>query len=274
MEEVSAKYKSTLTHILSRHGTEVKLVAEECIPTASHLSKKKLKELIHKQNNEVLGFFTEKPLVGAAESIFRRYGKEIPSLRVPAASSLSELNMDASFQDIMEEYNDSLGRMQESSPMNTYLSQSKWFASQYKAVGEEVLRLETVLFEKIEMLDKVQSRVPVLMSLTENDALPELLDSFTKYATTVYESSHFEEEYRKLLEMYKKWNVCRQLLTLPLMMRQESAEPSCSICLLEPISNVIVPCGHTFCGVCSKKQNTTCFICRGPIRERVKLFLA
>jgi len=34
----------------------------------------------------------------------------------------------------------------------------------------------------------------------------------------------------------------------------------------------IVPCGHTFCGGCAKKQNTNCYICRGQIRERIKLY--
>lgn len=278
--EAPGKFKSTMTHIVSKHGTEIRLLAEERIPSASHLSKKKLKELIAKQNNEILGFFTrpEKtpPILGAAENIFRRYGHEVPTLKSSTSTStfLTELNMDATLDAIVMEYNESLGRIRESDPMSTYLSQTKWFASQYKTIGEEVLRLETTLFQKIESLDKLQGRVPSVTNLEDNEAVPDLIRAFSAYAERVYQSSNLEENYRMLVECYKKWNVCRQIMTVPLMMRQESAEPQCSICLLEPISNVIVPCGHTFCGVCSKKQNTTCYICRGPIRERVKLFFA
>jgi hypothetical protein len=275
--EAPGKFKSTVTHILSKHGTEVRLLAEERFSSASHLSKKKLKDLIAKQNNEILAFFTrpEKTLImGAAESIFRRYGHEVPTLKSSSPSFLTELNMDATLDAIVMEYNESLGRIKESDPMNTYLSQTRWFASQYKTIGEEVLRLETTLFQKIESLDKLQSRVPSVTNLEDNEAVPDLIRAFSAYAEKVYQSSGLEENYRSLIECYKKWNVCRQIMTVPLMMRQESAEPQCSICLLEPISNVIVPCGHTFCGVCSKKQNTTCYICRGPIRERVKLFFA
>ena len=271
------KFNSTMTHIVSKHGTEIRLLAEEHIPSASHLSKKKLKELIAKQNNEVLGFFTrpeKTPILGAAETIFRRYGHEVPMLKPSSISFLTELNMDATLDTVIMEYNESLGRIRESDPMNTYLSQTRWFASQYKTIGEEVLRLETTLFQKIESLDKLQGRVPSITNLEDNEAAPDLIRAFSAYAENVYQSSNLEENYRSLIECYKKWNVCRQIMTVPLMMRQESAEPQCSICLLEPISNVIVPCGHTFCGVCSKKQNTTCYICRGPIRERVKLFFA
>jgi hypothetical protein len=72
--------------------------------------------------------------------------------------------------------------------------------------------------------------------------------------------------------MYKKWNICRQIISLQNSIKEKNNEPQCAICLSEPISYTIVPCGHTFCSVCSKKQNTTCYICRGIIRERVKLF--
>ncbi|NBP57196.1 hypothetical protein EBU71_11820, partial [bacterium] len=105
-----------------------------------------------------------------------------------------------------------------------------------------------------------------------NEVLPELIDSFSKYATKIYESSQFEENYKELVEAYKKWNICRQIISNQLLLKSEKSEPQCSICLLEPVSSVIVPCGHTFCTNCSKKQNTTCFICRGKIRERVKLY--
>ena len=82
----------------------------------------------------------------------------------------------------------------------------------------------------------------------------------------------FEENYKELVEQYKKWNMCRQLLLAHNMMRNDGTEPQCSICLNEPVSYTIAPCGHTFCGTCSKKQTTSCYICRGQIRERIKLF--
>jgi hypothetical protein len=113
----------------------------------------------------------------------------------------------------------------------------------------------------------------MVITLGENDALPGLIDSFTKYANKIYESAGFEQNYVELMEGYKKWNICRQIISVHQIMN-DTTEPQCSICLTESITHTIVPCGHTFCTNCSKKQNTTCYICRGQIRERVKLFFA
>lgn len=275
---IPGKFKSTMTNILSRHGTEVKLLSEESIQTTSQLSKKKLKDLITKQNNEIMAFLSNSDktpqLLGAAETIFRRFGQEIPTIRMNQRSPLKDLNVDVSLEHAYQELNDGVKLLKGCGSLDDLMSQLKWLTNQYKNIGEEVLRLETLLFQKIDRLDKVNQRIPMITTLTENEALPELISAFTKYSKSIYESSHFEENYIQLMEGYKKWNLCRQLLSVQQMMQKDTSDPSCSICLLEPVSHAIAPCGHTFCGTCSRKQNTTCFICRGQIRERIKLFFA
>jgi Zinc finger, C3HC4 type (RING finger) len=274
---VPGKYRSTVSNILSKHCTEVKLISEEMIQTASHLSKKKLKDLITKQNDELFSFmaYPDKipPVMGLAETIFRRYGREVPSIKIqPTASITSELNVNMEMDPVIEEFKEGLSSLHNENGLGDFVTKMRWLTGQYKSIGEEVLRLETNLFQKIDLLDKVHNRIPTITSLSHNDALPELVDSFYKYIESVYQNSQFDETYHELIQAYKKWNICRQLLSVPHMMRQDANEPCCSICLLESVSYTIVPCGHTFCSGCSKKQNTTCFICRGTIRERLKLY--
>uniref|UniRef100_A0A6C0KV08 RING-type domain-containing protein n=1 Tax=viral metagenome TaxID=1070528 RepID=A0A6C0KV08_9ZZZZ len=271
-------YRSTVTNILSKHCMEVKLVSEESVQTSAHISKKKLKDLIAKHNNEIFSFM-ENPekspnILGTAETIFRRYGHELPSIRgTNRTTMLKELHLNAEVDEALIEFNEGLKRNVESGGgMEDFVRQMRWLITQYKNKGEEVLRLETNLFQKIDMLDKVNSRLPMITSLAQNDELGNVIDAFSKYAENVYQTAHFEENYKDLIQAYKKWNVCRQLLSFQNVLRCDGAEPACSICLLDPISAAIVPCGHTFCGTCAKKQNTTCFICRGQIRERVKLY--
>jgi hypothetical protein len=275
---VPGKYRSTVSNILSKHCTEVRLTSEDMIQTSSHLSKKKLKDLITKQNNEIFSFMTHSAKVpeslGVAETIFRRYGREIPSIKIQNASIADDLKLDITLDRTLSEFNDELVKHRTIDGVCDYITQTRWLSGQYKTIGEEVLRLETILFQKIDLLDKLHQRIPMITSLTHNDALADLVDSFSKYAESVYESSHFEENYHQLVEAYKKWNVCRELLSVQSVMKKDSTEPSCSICLLESVAYTIVPCCPTYCGGCSKKQNTTCFICRGPIRERVKLYFA
>jgi Zinc finger, C3HC4 type (RING finger) len=273
-------YKSTVSNILSKHCMEVKLVSEESVQTSAHISKKKLKDLIAKHNNEIFSFM-ENPekspnILGTAETIFRRYGHELPSIRgTNRVAMLKELHLNAEVEEALIEFNEGLKKNMESGGgVEDFVRQMRWLITQYKNKGEEVLRLETNLFQKIDMLDKVNSRLPMITSLAQNDELGNVIDAFSKYAENVYQTAHFEENYKDLVQAYKKWSVCRQLLSFQNMLRCDGSEPACSICLLEPISAAIVPCGHTFCGNCSKKQNTTCFICRGQIRERIKLYFA
>jgi len=274
---VPGKYRSTVSNILSKHCTEVKLLSEDMIQTTSHLSKKKLKDLITKQNNEIFSFMIDPEKVptslGAAETIFRRYGREVPSIKIQPSIG-TDLNLDMSLDQTLSEFNDEMLRTRTNSGISDFISNTRWLSAQYKTIGEEVLRLETTLFQRIDVLDKLHQRVPMITGLAHNDALPELVDSFTKYAESVYESSKFEENYHQLVEAYKKWNICRELLSVHTLMKKDTSEPPCSICIVESVSYTIVPCGHTYCSGCSKKQNTSCFICRGPIRERVKLFFA
>jgi hypothetical protein len=46
----------------------------------------------------------------------------------------------------------------------------------------------------------------------------------------------------------------------------------CSICFNNTISHCCNPCGHTYCNDCINKTNN-CYICRGIIRNKIKLYL-
>jgi hypothetical protein len=274
---IPGKYKSTVSNVFSKHCAEIKAVSDEAVQPLSHISKKKLKELISKHNNEIFAFMSKPDktphVIGIAETIFRRYGHEIPSIKGNNTHSiLRDLNLDISLDSVVSEFDENLKKIRTDNGLDDYMKQTRWIFNQYKNIGEEVLRLETTLFQKIELLDKLNNRLPMITSLQNNEALPELIDSFSKYAEVIFQNSKFEDNYKELVEAYKKWNICRQIISIQSMLKTDTNEPQCAICLIEPVSMAIVPCGHTFCGNCAKKQNTTCYICRGNIRERTKLY--
>jgi hypothetical protein len=214
-------------------------------------------------------------IIGSAEAIFRRYGQDVPSIKAVNSthSILRDLNLDISMNQVAKEFDEGLKKLMTSGGgLEDFMKQMRWMCNQYKNIGEEVLRLETLLFQKIDVLDKLNNRIPVITSLTPNEALPELIESFTKYADNVFKSAKFEEDYKELVETYKRWNICRQIMIFQNTIKTDTYEAQCSICLMEPITSAIVPCGHTFCSNCIKKQNTNCYICRGIIRERIKLY--
>ena len=275
--QIPGRIKSTVSNILLKHCAEVKGTSDEIIQPLS-VSKKKLKELISKHNNEIFRFMAKPDktpqIIGIAETIFRRYGHEIPTMKGHTTGSiLRDLNLDVSLDETVAIFDEGLKKNRTvGGGLEEFMKQTRWIFNQYKNIGEEILRLETNLYQKIDILDKLNSRTPMITSLSNNDMLPELIDTFTKYADTVYKSTNIEENYKELVEEYKKWNICRQIISFNNNFRNETNDPQCAICLTDPITTAIVPCGHTFCGNCVKKQNTTCYICRGTIRERLKLF--
>ena len=275
---IPGKFKTSLTNILSKHSAEIKTASDDIVQPITSISKKKLKDLVLKHNNEIFSFLSRPDktphMLGIAETIFRRYGHEVPSIKGNNINTvLRDFNLDASMDTVVNEFDESLRRVSSgNSGLEDFMKQMRWMFNQYKNIGEEILRQETVLHQKLDTLDKLNNRMPIITSLTSNEALPELIESFSKYAESIYKTCKIEDSYKDLVELYKKWNVCRQIISLQHIVKNEVHEPQCAICLSEPISFVIVPCGHTFCSGCSKKQNTNCYICRGIIRERVKLY--
>lgn len=256
--DIPGKYKSTVTTILSKHCLEMKSTIDDIAYTHTQASKKKLKELINKHNNELFLFMMHPEklpqMITSADAIFRKYGREPPTIKGHTTQQLlKDLNLDVSMNRVIAELNEGLHKLRGEGKIEDFMKQLRWIFHQYRAIGEEVIRLETNLFQKIEMLDKLHNRIPLVTGLSNNEALPELIEAFTKYTKQIYNSSQFEDIYKALVEEYKKWNICRQVISASNLLKA-STEPQCTICLLEPISYAIVPCGHTFCGNCTKNR--------------------
>jgi archaellum component FlaC len=47
---------------------------------------------------------------------------------------------------------------------------------------------------------------------------------------------------------------------------------ACPICIYKEVSTFVVPCGHTYCVSCSKKMDSSCFMCRQPIIKINSIF--
>ena len=266
LDNIPGKFKTTVANILSKHCSEIKI--EDVIPPIN-ISKKRLKDLITKHNNETFSFMSQSDktpqMVGLAETIFRRYGYDVPT----KGNVAKDLNLNVSMNETFSDFDENLKKIG-GTGLTDFIKQMQWIFNQYKVIGEEVLRQETVLHQKLEVLDKLNNRIPLITSLTANETLPELIETFGKYADSVYKTCKIDENYIDLVELYKKWNMCRQIISSHI--KNPTNDPQCSICLSESVSYAIAPCGHTFCSLCSKKQNTNCYICRGNIRERIKLF--
>lgn len=53
-----------------------------------------------------------------------------------------------------------------------------------------------------------------------------------------------------------------------------SNELLCSVCLTNKINICITPCGHTFCNKCTDHMRSSCYMCKGNVGNKIKLFLS
>jgi hypothetical protein len=273
---VAGTYTSSVQTIFGRHATEIRAQSDPLVQPLHQISKRRIRELIAKHNNDLFGWMahperTPNPL-GIADSIFRKYSRELPFHRTLGPIS-RELNLDVSNNTVLQSIEARLCAEDVSgSSVHSLIHQLKWVYTHYKIAGEEVMRLEALLTQKTETLDKLQQRQGAITNLVVNDSLPPLIDAFGVYMSEVFEKSNFEQTYKDLVEAYKLWNILREIVSLQQIGNGETREPLCAICLTDPVTHTIAPCGHTYCTACVRRVNTTCYLCRGSVRDRVKLF--
>lgn len=272
--QMATPYSSSLGTIFSRHTAEIRSVAEPLLQPLHQISKRRIRDMIVRQNNELFQFMqhpTRSPSsLGIAEAIFRKYSHEVPvTNRFHAISR--ELHLDTSLNPVVQEIETSISG--ESFSLSALSLQLKQVFVLYRQAGEEVIRLEAQVSQKADMLDKLQQRIPLLTTLTANEALNPLLVSFETYMKEVFASAKFEDTYQELVAAYKKWYLLREVVAFQQLANPGTSEPLCGICIAEPISHCVAPCGHTFCAGCIRRMNLTCYLCRGVVKDRIKLFL-
>ena len=261
--------------IQSRHLTEVH---SDVRPSQHSINwRKRLREMMMKQSEDLLTFLhkpaTEHSILGPVETTLRRYAIRHdvdPDSILTVRSVLSDISGSVM---IAAEINAEVARMG-ASTLPQLKSQVAALFEMYKTTGEQVLECENQIKLLLDKMTAIQSRVTIVMELQANDALPSVTDALEKYLEVAFRDLRIEDQYKSLLYLYQKHIALRETIQLFRAGSQTQSEPTCPICLQEPVTSAITPCGHTFCSGCARRMSTECYLCRGKIRERVKLFFS
>ena len=136
------------------------------------------------------------------------------------------------------------------------------------------MRKDQSINAKLTKLDKIQPRLTMLLDLGVDETTGDLEQQIQMYLEKVYQENSPEPEYRELLVLYKKLMIVRDLVNLLRISSSPDREPICGICLNDSVSFALVPCGHTYCENCIRRQQTTCFVCRQLSSQRMKIFFS
>jgi hypothetical protein len=142
----------------------------------------------------------------------------------------------------------------------------------YVSAATGVTAAEGRLEDKLRRLETVMGRINDLMFLEPTADMESLAAPTRAYLDSILDRISLEEDYTALAEQYNRFAILKGLVSLNGF--QQTAAPTCTICMTKEITQAVTPCGHTFCDDCCRTQMTACYICRAQIRDRQRLFFS
>lgn len=266
---------------LTRHLTEA--LPPSASPSLTSYStqtnnwRKRLREMMIRQNETVLGFLhrsaADHVTIGPVEQALRRYAIR-EDIDTHAIKPLKQLLIDISGGQQIQEEIEAIVLGKGPSNQQQLKAQVNALIELYKDTGDKLLECENQLKMRLEKMDKVQRRIGNVMELQTNEATPEVVQALEHYLRISFRDMSVEPLYKNLLFLYQKHIALREAIAVFKTGNQLVNEPICPICITDAVTTAIVPCGHTFCNSCSRRMSMECGVCRGRIRERMKLYFS
>lgn len=212
------------------------------------------------------------------QEVLKKYN--ISTLEVPKSQVLKDLNVDSSMTSAIADLSRHLTVPSDQPEFMGLVNKYKSLIDLYKTYGDELLRADADLNEITNRLEELHKRSNFIMGLHPNSELDTLFESYMKYINTESSRMNLEEKYLGVVEAYKRWTLTRTLIkavksavaVTEAAADSERAGPTCSICMTNEVNYVSVPCGHTMCNHCISRMNHLCYICRTPIKQKLKLY--
>lgn len=264
-------YSQLVTNVSNRQLQEVK---EKTVSVATNGNawRKRIKDFMVQKNEDLLGFLrrplSQHPTLGQADNFLRKFG----ILQFQSTHhSLREILLDCSGESLIGKVEEELLAIGPSSSVKI-TEQVRWLYEAYRTAGENVMRQETVLRAKLDLLDKMHQRTMGLLDLPIKESSAVYQEATLQYLDTFLKEQSIEEDYNAYIEAYRRFVALKEIITTFRFTDNVDKEPLCCICLQEPVSHCITPCGHTFCSSCVKRQLTSCYMCRTAVKDRIRIF--
>jgi hypothetical protein len=266
-------YSTTVANTLQRHFRDVRDRNVSAINYSANW-KKKIRDIFVRGNESVLGFLTKPvsshPSLSQVEQLIRRYSRT--EVQHQPNHILRDVVSDISGVDTFSFIQERLYSKMSENVVVSLGDQVKEIYDMYRELMDAIVEKDIALKTKLNVLDKVQPRLIMLLDLGVNETTTELQGNIQAYLEKTYLENNPEPEYQELLVLYKKLLAVRDLVQLLRISGYPDKEPICGICLNDTVMYALVPCGHTYCEGCSRRQSSTCFLCRQSSTQRIKIF--
>jgi hypothetical protein len=269
--QVDLNYSILLNNTLERHTHEMR-EKSQVTPVTSTQWRRRFREFLTGRVKDLLEFaakpLAKHPTLGPTEILLRKFGR--PNF-VANHHTLRDVALDSSGVNITGLVEEGLKQFPHT--LKGFQEQTRYLFDMYRESADEIVRQDTILQSRLTTFDKIQSRVMGLADLQINDEYETMARASEAYLKRLFNENSLEPVYKALIEAYRKFLMLRDIVHMRRLADAIESQPLCNICFEESIQFAITPCGHTYCTTCVKKQFNTCYVCRGPVRERVRLFL-
>lgn len=265
-------YTNAVNGMVNKQLEEVKGKVNNAMNLATTW-KRRLRDFMSKKNNDLLDFMKltvpHHPVMGPAEVLLKKFGN--PNVH-PNHPSVRDMILDICGGTSIEDVNASLLSVSGQGPLKDYAAHTVVIYDLYKEAGDSALKAQHNLKCKLEKLDRIQGKISGLFEVEPNEKYEPLLEANEAYLQKIFEETNIEDDYKALITAYRRFVALRDVVTMSRSLLLQENEPICSICLEESVAYALNPCGHTFCQTCIRRQVNQCFICRGPVKDKLKLF--
>jgi hypothetical protein len=264
-------YSTLVSNALQRTTFEIRDKTTNPSPTPPNW-RRRFREFMNLKNEDLVNFL-KKPTspqsaLSRAEVFLQKFGKPDFQVNHP---SLQYVFLDASGSSSIPVIEAELKEIGPSSSKEM-IEQIRWLYDKYREAGDECLKQEANLRMRLDILDKVYQKIIIFCDLPMNEDSEKLAESVEVYIKKLMEENSVEKAYTDTVEAYRRFAALKEMIQFFRFTDLQDKEPLCSICLTESVGFAVVPCGHTFCGTCLKRQTMSCYMCRTQIRDRVKLY--
>jgi hypothetical protein len=260
-------------NLIARHTQELRESVEP-LPRIGNSVRKAFREFFVKEATTIFDFL-DKPLgenkaLSQSYQILKRFGR---GEYIGNKNKLRDLILNIDCSETIQEIQTLLQGSSET-PFNEWVMNTRTILEQWKKATADFSVAEKQLQERLQVFDDLSKRVQTIILLPPSEGYEGLTKATEVYLKAVFEENKIEAIYNEIIKHLKKIVVLTDAMATVRQLLNVSTEPMCSICFEDLVSLVSVPCGHTFCATCGGKQVTNCYICRIPVRERVKIYFS
>jgi hypothetical protein len=268
----STQYTTAVNGVLTKHIDEIKQKVSSIV-TIPGGWKRKLREFLGQKNTELLDFLKmtiqSHPTLSRGDLIMKKFG-----LTTSNQHNLREYILDISGSNAAQSYANHLSTIRTNDGIKDYIQMSRYILDEYRIAGDEALAQEQVLRAKLDIFDKIQSKLSSILDIDTSIKSDALFEATEAYVGSVFEKNQIKDAYKNFIEAYRKFLSIRDIVLMSRFIQSVENEPMCGICFKDSVSYTISPCGHTYCQNCLRRQSSTCFICRGNIRDKIRIYFS